>query len=49
MGWIVVTTEWAAILNVIGGVMEASRADVIGGVTEAGRTDVKLAIDLDMP
>ena len=42
-------TEQAAILNVIGGVMEAGRADVIGGITEAGRTDVKLAIDLDMP
>ena len=36
MGWIVAMMEWAAIL------------DMIGGVTEAGRACVKLAIDLDM-
>ena len=37
MGQIVAMAEWAAILN------------VIGGITEAGRAGVELAIDLDMP
>ena len=37
MGWIVVMVEWAAIL------------DVIWGIMEAGRAGVELAIDSDMP
>ena len=37
MSWIVVMMEWAMIL------------DMIGGVMEAGGAGVKLAIDSDMP
>ena len=37
MGWIVVMVQWAAIL------------DMIWGITEASRAGVELAIDLDMP
>ena len=37
MSWIVAMTEWAVIL------------DVIRGIVEASRTGIELTIDLDMP
>ena len=36
MSWVVATVEWAAIL------------DMIGGIAEASRTGVELTIDADM-
>ena len=37
MSWVVAMLEWAAVL------------DVIGGIAEASRTGVELTIDVDMP
>ena len=37
MSWVVATTEWAVVL------------DMIRGIAEASRTGVELTIDVDMP